>query len=53
MINQILPPRIQEWNLSSSVAEEHNKRDLDEVRDKQTEARKSLDDLERKRSVWV
>jgi len=37
--------------LSASIAEQHNKRDLDELKEKQNEAKAALADLAKKRTV--
>ncbi|XP_021961175.1 CXXC-type zinc finger protein 1 isoform X2 [Folsomia candida] len=49
-IYRILPGRIQEWNLTQSVAEEHNRKELEEIRTKQIEAKIKISELERKRA---
>lgn len=47
-IYQVLPQRIQEWNLSPCIADERNKQQLDSVRKKQAMVRATLQDLDKK-----
>lgn len=47
-IYQVLPQRIQEWSLSPCVAEENNKRGLDQIRKQQLEVRQILQELDKR-----
>lgn len=47
-IYQVLPQRIQEWNLSPCKAEENNKKMLDTVRAKQIAVRATLAELDKR-----
>lgn len=47
-IFRILPTRIQEWNLSSCMAEDQNKRQLDSIRAKQATVRATLVELDKR-----
>lgn len=47
-IYQVLPQRIQEWNLSPCLAEEKNKQQLESIRKKQAMVRATLQELDRK-----
>lgn len=47
-IFQVLPQRIQEWNLSPCNAEEQNKKQLDTVRAKQITVRATLAELDKR-----
>ncbi|EFX66713.1 hypothetical protein DAPPUDRAFT_229353 [Daphnia pulex] len=47
-IYQILPQRIQEWGLTPCIAEEKNKKELEQIRKQQTDAREALEDLDLK-----
>lgn len=47
-IYQVLPQRIQEWNLSPCLAEEKNKQQLEGIRKKQALVRATLQDLDRR-----
>lgn len=47
-IFQVLPQRIQEWNLSTCNAEEQNKKRLDTVRAKQITVRATLAELDKR-----
>lgn len=47
-IYQVLPQRIQEWNLSECVAEERNKKQLDVIRGKQATVRATLTELDKR-----
>lgn len=47
-IFQVLPQRIQEWNLSRCVAEENNKKQLDIIRSKQAVVRATLAELDKR-----
>lgn len=47
-IYQILPPRIQEWNLRACVAEDKNKQQLEAVRAKQAIVRATLGELDKR-----
>lgn len=47
-IYQVLPQRIQEWNLSPCLAEEKNKQQLENIRKKLAMVRATLQDLDRK-----
>lgn len=45
-IYQILPQRIQEWNMTPCTAEERNKKELEHIRKQQIEARATLEELD-------
>ncbi|XP_063232114.1 CXXC-type zinc finger protein 1-like isoform X2 [Bacillus rossius redtenbacheri] len=47
-IYQVLPQRIHEWSLSTSVAEEGNKKSLESVRKQQLAVRKTLQELDKR-----
>ncbi|XP_036339457.1 CXXC-type zinc finger protein 1-like isoform X1 [Rhagoletis pomonella] len=47
-IFQVLPQRVQEWNLSSCRAEEENKKQLDQIRSKQAVVRFALAELDKR-----
>lgn len=47
-IYQVLPQRIQEWNLSPCIAEEQNRKTLDTVRAKQASVRATLAELDKR-----
>jgi len=47
-IYQILPQRIQEWNMTPCVSEERNKKELELIRQQQLEARATLEQLDLK-----
>ncbi|XP_046572463.1 CXXC-type zinc finger protein 1-like isoform X2 [Haliotis rubra] len=47
-IYEILPSRIQQWQSSPCVAEENNKKALEEIRRQQLDARQKLGDLDMK-----
>lgn len=47
-IYEILPSRIQQWQSSPCVAEENNKKALEEIRRQQLDARQKLGDLDLK-----
>lgn len=47
-IFQVLPQRIQEWGLSPCIAEEKNKRTLDQIRKQINEVRHILKELDRR-----
>lgn len=47
-IFHVLPPRLQEWGLSSCVAEETNKKHLEVVRKEQLEVRDILKELDKR-----
>jgi len=48
---QVLPQRIQEWNMTQSVADEHNRKQLEKIRRQQMEARNKLKQLDLKHQV--
>ncbi|RZF38394.1 hypothetical protein LSTR_LSTR006520 [Laodelphax striatellus] len=48
LILQVLPARIQEWKLTTCVAEEINKRELENVRKQQQEIRRVLQELDKR-----
>ncbi|CAL8077921.1 unnamed protein product [Orchesella dallaii] len=50
-IYRLLPGRIQEWSLTPAVAEEKNKKDLEDIRRKQLECRTALNELENRRNT--
>lgn len=47
-IYQVLPQRIQEWNLSPCVAEQQNKKMLDNIRAKQSIVKATLSELDKR-----
>lgn len=47
-IYQVLPQRIQEWNLSPCIAEEQNKKMLDSIRGKQAVVKATLAELDKR-----
>lgn len=47
-IYQVLPQRLQEWNLSECIAEELNKKQLDVVRAKQATVRATISELDKR-----
>lgn len=47
-IYQVLPQRIQEWSLSPCVAEENNRKALDQIRKQQLEVRQMLQELDKR-----
>ncbi|CAG0878962.1 unnamed protein product, partial [Cyprideis torosa] len=47
-IFQILPQRIQEWNLSPCVADEFSKKQIEEIRQKQLKAQRAIQQLDRR-----
>ena len=49
-IFKILPHRIQQYQASSCVAEERNRTELEKIRQKQEDARKSILDLDKRHS---
>jgi regulatory protein YycH of two-component signal transduction system YycFG len=46
-----LPQRIQEWGLTPCIAEEKNKKELEQIRKQQTDAREALEELDLKQKV--
>lgn len=46
-----MPPRIQEWGLTPCIAEEKNKKELEQIRKQQTDAREALEELDLKQKV--
>lgn len=49
--HQVLPQRIQEWNMTQTVADEHNRKHLEKIRRQQMEARNKLKELDLKHKV--
>lgn len=47
-IYQVLPQRIQEWSLTSCVAEQNNRRALENVRKQQQDVRRILQELDKR-----
>eukprot|EP00061_Rhincodon_typus_P004335 g22328.t1 len=47
-IYEILPQRIQQWQQSPCIAEEHGKKLLEKIRREQHQARCKLQDMERR-----
>ncbi|XP_065350906.1 CXXC-type zinc finger protein 1-like [Cloeon dipterum] len=47
-ILSVLPQRIQEWNMTQSVADDRNRKQLEKNRRQQMEVRKNLDKLDKK-----
>lgn len=47
-IYQVLPQRIQEWSLTSCVAEQNNRRALENVRKQQHDVRRILQELDKR-----
>lgn len=47
-IYEILPQRIQQWQQSPCIAEEHGKKQLERIRREQQNARMRLTDMERR-----
>lgn len=47
-IYEILPQRIQQWQQSPCIAEEHGKKQLERIRREQQNARLRLTDMERR-----
>nr|CAD7441395.1 unnamed protein product [Timema bartmani]CAD7453742.1 unnamed protein product [Timema tahoe] len=47
-IYQVLPQRIQEWSIAPCIAEEGNKRSLENVRKQQAEVRRNLQELDKR-----
>jgi hypothetical protein len=43
--------RIQEWGLTPCIAEEKNKKELEQIRKQQTDAREALEELDLKQKV--
>lgn len=46
-----MPQRIQEWGLTPCIAEEKNKKELEQIRKQQTDAREALEELDLKQKV--